>query len=94
MRNGQVVMLDATQVTVTQADLGRGGQGAVHLVEPATAPELPGILKQLEPKPGVDERVHGLCDGNFSHVCIQPIDPENRAEPDWNLLEALSPAAS
>ena len=36
----------------------------------------------------------GGASGMAATVCIQPIDPENRAEPDWRLLEALSPAAS
>lgn len=42
----------------------------------------------------IAERVQAHYDAGASHVCIQPIDPENRAEPDWNLLEALSPTAS
>jgi probable F420-dependent oxidoreductase len=42
----------------------------------------------------IADRVQAHYDAGASHVCIQPIDPENRAEPDWRLLEALSPAAS
>ncbi|MEM9466399.1 MAG: TIGR03620 family F420-dependent LLM class oxidoreductase [Actinomycetota bacterium] len=42
----------------------------------------------------IAERVQAHYDAGASHVCIQPIDPENRAEPDWRLLEALAPAAS
>lgn len=39
-------------------------------------------------------RIQAHYDAGASHVCIQPIDPENRAEPDWRVLEALSPTAS
>ncbi|MEM9202155.1 MAG: TIGR03620 family F420-dependent LLM class oxidoreductase [Actinomycetota bacterium] len=41
----------------------------------------------------IASRVQAHYDAGASHVCIQPIDPENRAEPDWTLLEALSPTA-
>lgn len=30
-------------------------------------------------------------DAGATHVCIQPIDPADRSQPDWRLLEALSP---
>ena len=40
------------------------------------------------------DRVQAHYDAGASHVCIQPIDPETRGEPDWRLLEALSPITS
>ncbi len=91
MHNGQVITLGATQATIIQADLGRGGQGAVHLAEPATAPELPGILKQLEPKPGVVERVVGLCDGDFGQYSPYIAAPFTHGVDDHGNLLHLAP---
>jgi probable F420-dependent oxidoreductase len=42
----------------------------------------------------IADRIQAHCDAGASHVCIQPIDPETRSEPDWRLLEALSPITS
>lgn len=42
----------------------------------------------------ITDRIQAHYDAGASHVCIQPIDPENRTEPDWRLLEACSPTAS
>lgn len=38
-------------------------------------------------------RVQAHYDAGATHVCIQPIDPDDRSQPDWRLLEALSPTA-
>ena len=42
----------------------------------------------------IADRIQAHYNAGASHVCIQPIDPETRSEPDWRLLEALSPIAS
>ncbi len=42
----------------------------------------------------IADRIQAHYDAGASHVCIQPIDPDNRAEPDWRVLDALAPAAS
>ena len=39
----------------------------------------------------IADRIQAHYDAGASHVCIQPIDREARGEPDWRLLEALSP---
>jgi probable F420-dependent oxidoreductase len=41
----------------------------------------------------IAERIQAHYDAGASHVCIQPIDPAERSQPDWGLLEALSPNA-
>lgn len=41
----------------------------------------------------VAARVQAHYDAGATHVCIQPIDPDDRSQPDWRLLEALSPTA-
>ena len=42
----------------------------------------------------IADRIQAHYDAGASHVCIQPIDPETLGEPDWRLLEALSPVTS
>ena len=42
----------------------------------------------------IAERIQAHYDAGASHVCIQPIDPEERSQPDWGLLEALAPSGS
>ena len=42
----------------------------------------------------IADRIQAHYDAGASHVCIQPIDPKTRGEPDWRLLEALSPITS
>ena len=42
----------------------------------------------------IADRIQAHYNAGASHVCIQPIDPETRSEPDWRLLEALSPITS
>jgi probable F420-dependent oxidoreductase len=42
----------------------------------------------------IADRIQAHYNAGASHVCIQPIDPETRGEPDWRLLEALSPITS
>jgi probable F420-dependent oxidoreductase len=42
----------------------------------------------------IAERVQAHYDAGATHVCIQPINPDDRSQPDWGLLEALSPNAS
>ncbi len=39
----------------------------------------------------IAERIQAHYDAGATHVCIQPIDPANRSQPDWGLLEALAP---
>jgi alkanesulfonate monooxygenase SsuD/methylene tetrahydromethanopterin reductase-like flavin-dependent oxidoreductase (luciferase family) len=39
----------------------------------------------------IAERIQAHYDAGATHVCIQPIDPEQFGRPDWNLLEALAP---
>jgi hypothetical protein len=39
----------------------------------------------------ISDRIQAHYDAGASHVCIQPIDPQDRSQPDWKLLEALSP---
>ena len=39
----------------------------------------------------IAERIQAHYDAGATHVCIQPIDPDDRSQPDWGLLEALSP---
>lgn len=38
-------------------------------------------------------RVQAHYDAGATHVCIQPVNPDDRSQPDWRLLEALSPSA-
>ncbi|MEM7141955.1 MAG: TIGR03620 family F420-dependent LLM class oxidoreductase [Actinomycetota bacterium] len=42
----------------------------------------------------IADRIQAHYDAGATHVCIQPIDPNDRSQPDWTLLEALSPKAS
>jgi probable F420-dependent oxidoreductase len=42
----------------------------------------------------IAERVQAHYDAGATHVCIQPINADDRSQPDWGLLEALSPNAS
>ncbi len=39
----------------------------------------------------IADRIQAHYDAGATHVCIQPIDPADRSQPDWGLLEALSP---
>lgn len=39
----------------------------------------------------VAARVREHYDAGATHVCVQPIDPADRSQPDWRLLEALAP---
>lgn len=41
----------------------------------------------------IADRIQAHYDAGATHVCIQPIDPNERSQPDWNLLEALAPAS-
>jgi len=41
----------------------------------------------------IAERIQAHYDAGASHVCIQPVNPADRSQPDWRLLEALSPKA-
>ena len=36
-------------------------------------------------------RIQAHYDAGATHVCIQPIDPGDRSQPDWTILEALAP---
>ena len=36
-------------------------------------------------------RIQAHYDAGATHVCIQPVDPADRTQPDWTILEALSP---
>ncbi|MDG2027723.1 MAG: TIGR03620 family F420-dependent LLM class oxidoreductase [Acidimicrobiales bacterium] len=38
-------------------------------------------------------RIQAHYDAGASHVCIQPVNPQDRSQPDWTLLEALAPSA-
>jgi len=43
----------------------------------------------------ISARIKAHYDAGATHVCIQPIDPAgNGVEPDWRLLEALSPTGA
>ena len=37
------------------------------------------------------ERIDAHYGAGASHVCIHPLHPEDRREPDWRVLEALAP---
>jgi probable F420-dependent oxidoreductase len=37
-------------------------------------------------------RIKAHFDAGATHVCIQPLNPDGSAMPDWNALEALAPA--
>jgi probable F420-dependent oxidoreductase len=37
-------------------------------------------------------RIAAHHDAGADHVCIQPLHPDGRPEPDWRILEALAPA--
>ena len=37
-------------------------------------------------------RVRAHYDAGATHVCIHPLHPQDRREPDWQVLEALAPA--
>ncbi len=39
----------------------------------------------------IQERVRAHFDAGATHVCIQPLNPDGSAAPDWNALEALAP---
>jgi len=40
-------------------------------------------------------RIKAHYDAGATHVCIQPIDPSgNASQPDWNLLQDLSPTGA
>jgi probable F420-dependent oxidoreductase len=39
----------------------------------------------------IADRIQAHYDAGATHVCIQPIDPSIRTQPDWGLLEALAP---
>ena len=41
----------------------------------------------------IAERIQAHYDAGATHVCIQPVNTEDRGQPDWQLLEALSPKA-
>ena len=42
----------------------------------------------------IAERIQAHYDAGANHVCIQPIDPIDRSQPDWRILEALAPNAA
>jgi probable F420-dependent oxidoreductase len=42
----------------------------------------------------IDARLAEHVDAGASHVCIHPLHPEGKSEPDWPTLEALAPARS
>ena len=42
----------------------------------------------------IADRIQAHYAAGASHVCIQPIDPDDRSEPAWTLLEALAPSPS
>ena len=39
----------------------------------------------------IQTRLKAHFDAGASHVCIQPLNPDGSATPDWNALEALAP---
>lgn len=41
----------------------------------------------------IADRIQAHYDAGATHVCIQPINTEDRSQPDWTLLEALAPNA-
>ncbi|MFT5202049.1 MAG: putative F420-dependent oxidoreductase [Candidatus Aldehydirespiratoraceae bacterium] len=41
----------------------------------------------------IADRIQAHYDAGASHVCIQPVNTQDRSQPDWTLLEALSPKA-
>jgi hypothetical protein len=36
-------------------------------------------------------RLKAHYDAGATHVCIQPLNSDGSAQPDWNALEALAP---
>ena len=41
----------------------------------------------------IQARIQAHYDAGATHVCIQPVNPDGSANPDWNALEALAPRA-
>ena len=39
----------------------------------------------------IADRIQAHYDAGATHVCIQPVNTEDRSQPDWRLLEAQSP---
>ena len=40
----------------------------------------------------IADRIQAHYDAGASHVCIQPIDPETRGEPDWRFSRPSPPS--
>jgi len=39
----------------------------------------------------IEERIKAHFDAGATHVCIQPLNPDGSAKPDWNALETFAP---
>ena len=40
----------------------------------------------------IRDHVQAHFDSGADHVCIEPVNPRDAAEPDWDAMEALAPA--
>jgi probable F420-dependent oxidoreductase len=59
--------------------------------EPGLSDRLVEALVALGDADAIERRLREHVDAGADHVCIHPLHPEAKSEPDWPTLEALAP---